>query len=72
MSRHDIYTIIKEALKVDEESSRIVFHEDHVQIMGLSWDEDRIKHLGVYDITITLARDVDPIWRLVEVLPSDG
>ena len=72
VSRHDILTIVREALSVHEHSSRVVLEDSHIEIHGLEPNEDRIKRLGSYYITISVGKGAPRLVRVVDVSASDS
>lgn len=72
VSSSDILNQIKALVSGHEDASRIVLGPSSVKIVGLAEDNDRIRHLGRWEIEIAVARagGLDPVRKSVEILPS--
>ncbi|EGO52860.1 hypothetical protein NEUTE1DRAFT_91606 [Neurospora tetrasperma FGSC 2508] len=72
VSSSDILNQIKALVSGHEEASRIILEPSSVKIGGLAEDNDRIRHLGRWEIEIAVARagGLDPVRKSVEILPS--
>jgi hypothetical protein len=56
-------------LDKDAEGSRIVLEPENVRIVGLGEGADRIKALGRWEIEISVGARLEPIRKVVEILP---
>ncbi|KAK1781373.1 hypothetical protein QBC45DRAFT_406006 [Copromyces sp. CBS 386.78] len=73
VSSTDILNQIKALISGHEDASRIVLGPSSVKIVGLADGNDRIRHLGRWEIEIAVARagsGLEPVRKLVEILPS--
>ncbi|KAJ4418554.1 hypothetical protein N0V85_001387 [Neurospora sp. IMI 360204] len=71
VSSSDILNQIKALISGHEEASRIVLGPSSVKIVGLAEDNDRIRHLGRWEIEIAVARAGSlTVYKSVEILPS--
>lgn len=66
----DVVALIREALLVDSNGSRVALEADAISILGLEAGEDRIKRLGVYEVEIVTGKGLEPVRRTVEVVPE--
>ncbi|RYP05745.1 hypothetical protein DL764_003603 [Monosporascus ibericus] len=71
VSTNDILHVVKEALAVDSQGSRVALEAESVLILGLEAGEDRIKKLGTFEVEISPGKDLDPVRRTVEVIPEE-
>ena len=69
VSPADIWSHIKALLDKDAEGSRIVLEPENVRIVGLGEGADRIKALGRWEIEISVGARLEPIRKVVEILP---
>ncbi|RYP68201.1 hypothetical protein DL771_006801 [Monosporascus sp. 5C6A] len=71
VSTNDILHVVKEALAVDSQGSRVALEAESVVILGLEAGEDRIKRLGTFEVEISPGKDLEPVRRTVEVIPEE-
>ena len=70
VSTIDILAAIKESLLNDPEGSRAHLEAEGISILGLE-GEDRIKHLGRFEVEIVAGKESEPIKRVVEVIAEE-
>ncbi|KAI1658314.1 hypothetical protein F4813DRAFT_356453 [Daldinia decipiens] len=72
VSVSDIVALIREKLLEADpaQGGRVALEADGVQIQGLE-GEDRIKHLGTFEVLIFAGKDLEPLVRQVEVVPEE-
>ncbi|KAI2783385.1 hypothetical protein F4815DRAFT_349126 [Daldinia loculata] len=72
VSINDILALIRERLLEADpaQGGRVALEADNVQIQGLE-GEDRIKHLGTFEVLIYAGKDLEPLVRNVEVVPEE-
>ncbi|RYP65136.1 hypothetical protein DL769_006415 [Monosporascus sp. CRB-8-3] len=71
VSTNDILHVVKEALAVDSQGSRVALEAESVLILGLDAGEDRIKRLGTFEVDISPGKGLEPVRRTVEVIPEE-
>ncbi|KAI8962227.1 hypothetical protein F5Y11DRAFT_323285 [Daldinia sp. FL1419] len=72
VSVNDILGVIREKLLEADPTrgARIALEAEGVQIQGLE-AEDRIKHLGTFEVLIYPGKDLEPVMRKIEVVPEE-
>lgn len=73
VSSTDILNQIQALISSHEEASRIVLKPSSIKIVGLADGNDRIRHLGQWDIEIAVARagsGLEPVRKKVEIVAS--
>ncbi|KAI0111684.1 hypothetical protein F4814DRAFT_450358 [Daldinia grandis] len=72
VSVNDILAFIRERLLEADpaQGGRVALEAESVQIQGLG-AEDRIKHLGTFEVVIIAGKDLKPLARKVEVVPEE-
>ncbi|KAI1073908.1 hypothetical protein F5B20DRAFT_586803 [Whalleya microplaca] len=69
VSTGDILAAIKEQLQADNaQGDRIGLEAEGIEIVGLEEGEDRIKHLGSFEIRISTSKELETVRRTVEVV----
>jgi hypothetical protein len=68
VSATDILTRIREALLADRNGSRVALEAEGITIVGLEEGEDRIKHLGRWEVDVVTGKGIEPVRRIVEVV----
>ncbi|GAB1311190.1 Ribosomal protein L9 domain-containing protein [Madurella fahalii] len=71
VSTTDIVTHVKGLLVADAQASRMVLEPEQIRFLGLEEDTDRIKVLGRWEIEIALGNMLEPVRKVVEVLPLE-
>ena len=73
VSTTDILSLIREQLLEADPSrgGRVALEAESVEILGLDEGEDRIKHLGTFEVLITAGKDLKPVSRTVEVVAEE-
>ncbi|KAL7627899.1 hypothetical protein AAE478_002094 [Parahypoxylon ruwenzoriense] len=74
VSATDILAAVKEKLLAEGDAaqvSRIALEAEGVQILGLDEGEDRIKHLGTFDVRISASKDLEPVHLTVVVAAEE-
>ncbi|KAI0388138.1 hypothetical protein F5Y04DRAFT_241731 [Hypomontagnella monticulosa] len=73
VSTTDILSLIRERLLEADPSQggRVALEAESVEILGLDEGEDRIKHLGTFEVLITAGKDLKPVTRTVEVVAEE-
>ncbi|KAK6958317.1 hypothetical protein Daesc_001115 [Daldinia eschscholtzii] len=72
VSINDILAVIRERLLEADptQGGRVALEAESVEIRGLE-GEDRIKHLGTFDVVISAGKGLDPVVRQVQVVPDE-
>jgi hypothetical protein len=70
VSTSDIANFIKESVAYNDEASRVAISDSDIRFVGVSELEEstRVKHLGEYDIEITMKGGDGPVKRKVQVV----
>ncbi|KAI0011649.1 hypothetical protein F4779DRAFT_193479 [Xylariaceae sp. FL0662B] len=69
VSTTDILAAIKERLHADSaQSDRIGLTAESIEILGLEAGEDRIKHLGTFEVLISASKELEPVRQTIEVV----
>ncbi|KAI1503755.1 hypothetical protein F5X99DRAFT_406753 [Biscogniauxia marginata] len=73
VSTSDILAQIKEMLLEGDpqQGSRVALESEGVAIEGLEKDEDRIKRLGTFVVRISPGKGLEPVRRVVSVIPDE-
>jgi phage gp45-like len=76
VSSGDVLTRVREALLQGSGGTAttgvaVALENDSVRIVGLELGEDRIKRLGRWEVEIVPGKGVDPVRRVVEVVPEE-
>ncbi|KAI2463287.1 hypothetical protein F4781DRAFT_417151 [Annulohypoxylon bovei var. microspora] len=73
VSALDVLAVIKERLlELDPvRGGRIALEAEGIEIRGLEKGEDRIKHLGTFEVYISVSKDLDPIKLAVNVVAEE-
>jgi len=70
VSINDVISKIKELLAGHSEASRVALEPENVRFVDLEDGTDRIKSLGRWQVTISVGDEMEPIRKVVEVLPE--
>ncbi|KAI0841151.1 hypothetical protein F5Y06DRAFT_260807 [Hypoxylon sp. FL0890] len=72
VSTNDILAVIREKLLEADPSrgGRIALEAEGIEIQGLE-GEDRIKHLGTFEVLISASKDLEPVRREVKVVAEE-
>ncbi|KAI1100723.1 hypothetical protein F4804DRAFT_335997 [Jackrogersella minutella] len=73
VSAHDIVAVIREKLLEGDptQGARISLAADDLLIRGLDEGEDRIKHLGTFQVALAFSKNVDPLILEVKVIAEE-
>jgi hypothetical protein len=72
VSATDVVAYIKGLLVGDAEGSRMVLGPENVRFLGLAEEADRVKALGRWEVEISVGSKLEPVRKVVEILPSTG
>lgn len=67
MSTADIAANIKALLAEDKDGSRVVLLPEDISFVEVLEEKDRVKHLGIFEIDITLKGAADVVRRAIKV-----
>ena len=70
MSATDIVGYIKGLLVGDAEGSRMILGPEDIRFLGLAEETDRVKALGRWEVEIAVGGKLQPVRKVVEILPS--
>ena len=70
VSISDVILKIKELLAGHSEASRVALEPEDIRFVDLEDGSDRIKSLGRWQVTISVGDEMEPIYKVVEVLPE--
>jgi hypothetical protein len=62
---------IKGLLVADADASRISLDAEQIRFVGLGADTDRVKALGTWEIEIAVGGNLEPVRKMVEVIPLE-
>lgn len=72
MAAPDVLAAVRDALLADQHGNRVALEAEGITLRGLAPGEDRIKHLGRYEVDIVTGKDIDPVRRFIDVVaPED-
>lgn len=71
VSTLDITANLKAILAESEEGSRVVLLPEDISFVEAMEEKDRVKHLGVFEIEITLKGATDVVRRTIKVSAQD-
>ncbi|KXX81681.1 hypothetical protein MMYC01_201041 [Madurella mycetomatis] len=71
VSTTDIVSHIKGLLVTDAQASRMALEPGQIRLLDVEEDTDRIKALGRWEIEIALGNMLEPVRKVVEVLPLE-
>jgi hypothetical protein len=70
VSATDVVAYIKGLLLGDAEGSRMVLGPENIRFLGLAEEADRVKALGRWEVEISVGSKLEPVRKVVEILPS--
>jgi hypothetical protein len=70
VSATDVVAYIKGLLLGDAEGSRMVLGPENIRFLGLAEEADRVKTLGRWEVEISVGNKLEPVRKVVEILPS--
>ncbi|KAK4997015.1 hypothetical protein LTR66_003505 [Elasticomyces elasticus] len=77
VSTADVLTAVRASLAENDEAARVVMSEEDVRFVGVTFEAegaetDRVKHLGNFEVEISVKGSSEVVRRALRVLPQEG